>query len=88
MTQTTIARWSKQPSEGGLASVVQGPRGYRLRANGETILSVSSLRRQSNAWYWYGLGQNTCDAPTKTKDEAKTQADAFYKKWRKENVQV
>ncbi len=72
-----IARWRKQPNEPG--RVCQSPRGYELRVGGEVVLCVAPLYRGEGGWYWYGMGQNTCQNPAATKEEAKAQADAFYR---------
>jgi hypothetical protein len=84
------ARWRKQPSEGGLRSIGQGPRGYELRQDGEVIIAVhayggSALGGSLKGWYWYGMGVNTCNTKPlfKTKEEAKADADAHYKANRK-----
>lgn len=81
-----VARWRKQPSETGLRSIGQGPRGYELRLDGEELIHVSpigggALNGPLLGWYWYGLGRNTYTErePFKTKEEAKADADAFYK---------
>ena len=81
----TRARWRKQPSEGGLRSIGQTPRGYELRKGEEEIISVLAAgggwRSDLRGWYWVGMGINTY----KTKplfnaaEEAKAGADAYYK---------
>lgn len=77
------ARWRKQPSEKGLARVVQGLRGFDLAEKGEIIIQVRPLYqgfgREVKGWYWYGLGKNTATAPKTTPDEAKAEAMAHFK---------
>lgn len=85
------ARWRKQPREQGLEGVVQLERGYELREDGKTILSVGPVTkmwgREITGWMFSGSvdGQyvNTFDTPAATKEEAKAQADAWYKAHRK-----
>jgi hypothetical protein len=36
------ARWHRQPDLTGLASIGQGPRGYELRRDGETLIFVEA----------------------------------------------
>lgn len=80
----SAARWSKQPSETGLRRVIQGVRGFDLKKDGEMLAYVRPLysrtdRFQVIGWYWYGFGQNTCNSPVSTPEEAKAQAMAAYK---------
>lgn len=85
------ARWRKQPREQGLAGVCQLERGYELRENGKTILSVGPITsmwgRETLGWMFSGSIDghyvNTFDTPVATKEEAKAQADAWYKAHRK-----
>ena len=89
-TETAVrrkpARWRKQPSEGGLRSIGQGPRGYELRLDGEELIHVSAAGGNATGgplrgWYWYGFGVNTYTTKPlfKTAEDAKADADAFYK---------
>lgn len=80
------ARWRKQPNETGLRSVGQSPRGYELREGGEVIIHVApsggGWSNPLRGWYWYGMGQNTHKDLYKTAEEAKANADAYFKKHR------
>lgn len=84
------ARWSKQPSEKGLAAVCQSPRGFCLNKKGETIITVRPKSAGPGAdrytimgWYWVGIGHNTLWRPDggmfATADEAKADAMCAYK---------
>lgn len=48
--------WRRQPSETGLSSIGQGPRGAILKVNGEDVGSVNArrigLRFEWSGWYW------------------------------------
>jgi hypothetical protein len=82
------ARWRKQPKATGLAGMGQGPRGMQLREGDKLIISVAVIQAfwdRKTGWYWYGLGKNTCDEPCATMEEAKAQADAYYKAFQKLN---
>lgn len=75
-------RWRKQPNETGLRRVCQGPRGFELREGSTIVIRVSPLlsnHREVMGWYWYGLGKNTSNEPTKTAEEAKAQGMAWAK---------
>ena len=78
------ARWSKEPNEKGLAGVCQGPRGFLLKENGETLAHVAPVAGKDKwdivGWYWYGFGENSYHHPVATEDEAKAQATVFYRK--------
>ena len=81
-----VARWRKQPNETGLRSIGQGPRGYELRLDGDVLIHVAAaggaaLNGPLRGWYWCGLDRNTYSEGKmfKTKEEAKADADAFYK---------
>jgi hypothetical protein len=49
--------WRKEPSEGGLRSVGQGPRGHVLSLDGERIGAVTAHRlgwaHEWRGWDWY-----------------------------------
>ena len=86
--------WRREPKETGLRRVYQGTRGYELRYNQETIITVSPLYRYWDryiddivGWYWVGLGRNTCQTPCSTPEEAKIEAKAYAKEYlaRKKN---
>lgn len=82
------ARWRKQPKATGLAGMGQGPRGMQLREGDKLIISVAVIQAfwdRKTGWYWYGLGKNTSDEPCATMEEAKAQADAYYKAFQKLN---
>lgn len=78
-----VARWRKEPRETGLRSIGAGPRGYELRLGDDVILSVrpdgGNWARPLKGWFWVGMGQNTCRSLCATVEEAKAQADAYYK---------
>lgn len=74
-------RWSKQPSERGLARICQGPIGYNLREGGKIIARVRPKMDgyRTVGWYWYGF--NHGDEPmSHTAQEAKDQAVEWIKK--------
>jgi hypothetical protein len=77
------ARWRKEPGLTGLARVVQGPRGYELCENGKRLMWVSFASKRyghNGKWYWGGMGQNTFGTRMfDTKEEAKADANAYYK---------
>ena len=80
------ARWRKQPRTKGLGGVGQGARGMQLRHGENVIISVVVKREfggLETGWYWYGLCKNTSDEPCQSMEEAKAQADAHYKDWKK-----
>jgi hypothetical protein len=81
------ARWRKQPDEKGLARTFQNKRGLELREGTTIVMRVAPsqdrMGRGIDGWYWYGLGKNTCQEPCATQEEAKAQADAHYKQWKK-----
>ncbi|MCK9369170.1 hypothetical protein M0R04_04430 [Candidatus Dojkabacteria bacterium] len=71
-----MKRWSKEPSESGLARICQLPRGANLKEDGEILAMVRPLVQDYLSvvgWYWYGFGLNTCRSPVNTLDEAKKQ---------------
>lgn len=78
-----VARWRSTPKAKGLARVGQGPTGIQLREGTTVIIQVvpkyAYPYRTREGWYWYGLGQNTCNSPCATIEEAKAEASAFYK---------
>lgn len=86
-TKKRRASWRKQPSETGLRSIGQGPRGYELRIAGDDVIirvqaaGGSATGGPLRGWYWYGMDVNTYNTKTlfKTAEEAKADADAFYK---------
>lgn len=89
-TETAVrrkpARWRKQPSEDGLRSIGQAPRGYELRLNGDVLVHVvacggGALLGPLRGWYWYGFDTNTYRTKPlfETAEDAKADADAFYK---------
>lgn len=86
-TPKITARWRKQPDEKGLARSFQNKRGLELREGTKIVVRVvhnrDSLGRGIEGWYWHGLGKNTCDEPCQSMEEAKAQADAHYKDWKK-----
>lgn len=74
------ARWSKEPSEKGLARVCQAPRGLLLKFGNEELARVSHWKPSGfgyapyKGYYWYGCGYNSYNytGPTfDTVDEAK-----------------
>lgn len=81
--------WRKQPSERGLASVCQSPRGLICKVDGEDVADVSPLPvgfHRYDGWYWVAVSdfhpiplKNTCKAPCKTIDEAKAQAERYVR---------
>jgi len=83
------ARWRNEPSETGLRAIGQRPRGLQLRENGSVLITVSPYgggwRGPVAGWYWvaYGFDINTCNELASTKEEAKAQADAWFKANRK-----
>ena len=76
------ARWRKTPRPGGLMNILFR-QGFQLTENGKVLLSVNAAHEMGKAtptgWYWAGLGQNSCQQLCTTKEEAKAQADAWYK---------
>jgi len=81
-----MARWSKQPSETGLARVSQGPRGFDLKDSGEVVVRVRPRgprldKYMITGWYWYGLGQISLwdNKVFGSADEAKESAMAYFK---------
>lgn len=84
-----VARWRKQPNEGGLRSIGQCPRGFELRLGGEVIIRVwpngGGWSRPLDGWHWTGLGvTGTGSGKFSTAEEAKANADAYYKNLRKQ----
>lgn len=83
------ARWRKQPPETGLRSIGARPRGYELRDKGEELMYVSPAgggwSMDLKGWYWVGFGINTYNTKPlfKTAEEAKADADAYFKANRK-----
>lgn len=79
------ARWRKEPHETGLRSIGAQPRGYELHQNGEVLIYVSPAgggwQAPLKGWYWYGFGVNTYNTKPlfKTAEEAKADADTYYK---------
>ena len=79
------ARWRKQPHETGLSSVGASPRGYELRIGEEVLIHVAPAgggwMSDLRGWYWYGMGINTYQKKPlfKSAEEAKADADAFYR---------
>lgn len=84
----TPARWRKEPRETGLRAVGAAPRGYELRRGDDTIMWVcpdgGNWARPLRGWYWVGMGQNTCNDLKATAEEAKAEADAYFKAHRTE----
>jgi hypothetical protein len=84
---SVTARWRKQPDEKGRARSFQTQRGLQLREGTKVVINVApysdSRGRSVDGWYWYGMGRNTCKEPCATIEEAKAQADAFYKESKK-----
>lgn len=78
-----VARWRKTPRETGLRSIGAAPRGYELRLGDDVILWVNpsggNWARPLEGWYWVGMGQNTSRNLKATAEEAKAEADTFYK---------
>lgn len=80
-----MKRWRKTPSETGLRSVGQSPRGFELREGEEVICTVSASgggwRGPLNGWYWYGDGVNTYNTKPlfPTKEAAKADATKHFK---------
>lgn len=80
-------RWKKEPSEKGLARVIQGPRGYWLRDGETRLASVRPIDRGGQAWYWVAgwdakdriPHKNTCGEPTDSVESAKAEAMAYVK---------
>ena len=80
-------RWKKESSEKGVASVIQGPRGYWLREGDTRLASVRPLDRSGVAWYWVAgwdardriPHKNTCGEPTDSLESAKAQAVAYVR---------
>lgn len=82
-----VPRWRKQPAETGLRSIGAAPRGYELRAGDEVLIRVApmgggALNGPLRGWYWYGAGKNTANDGQRwdTAEEAKSAADAYYKR--------
>lgn len=76
------ARWRSTPRQKGLAGIGQGPRGVELTRGGQVIIHVAPVlerERLVTGWYWYGLGMNTSSSPRGTLEEAKAEANDFYK---------
>lgn len=80
--------WSQQPSETGLARVMQGERGRILKVNGVKVGTVSPLyrgwERTHVGWYFVARGdgvplRNTCGSPASTKEEAVAQCEAYVR---------
>ena len=85
------ARWRKTPSEGGLRSIGQSPRGFELRDGDEVLIYVSAFGGSAlggplRGWYWCGFDINTINTKPlfKTKEEAKADATAYFKARAKE----
>jgi len=77
-----MKRWSKQPSESGLARVCQSKRGAVLKEEGRIIAQINSRagdKRLHIGWYWVCKGKNTCNEPVETIEEAKAQVMAHLK---------
>ncbi len=84
--------WRREPSETGLARVIQGARGAILKCDGEDVAHVSALRSWERygeyvGWYYYGSSErlgiphaNTCRAPVATMDQAKVACEAYVRK--------
>ena len=88
--------WSKQPSERGLASVCQAPRGANLKVNGIEIGAVRPKLvdwRTWDGWYWYaripsslvggdeGVYHNSSDNPDETIEQAKVACETWVREW-------
>lgn len=84
---TKPARWRREPSLTGLASIGQGPRGYELRRDGETLIFVEPRGGNWNTgplkgWYWYGFNRNTLAEKLPlwpTAEDAKADAADWFK---------
>ena len=78
------ARWRKTPRPGGLRNI-GFTQGFELTENSKVLLSVNAAydmgRHIPRGWYWAGLGQNSCQQLCATKEEAKAQADAWFKQY-------
>ena len=83
--------WSKQPSEQGLASVGQGPRGAILKVDGKRIGTVSAVSigwKSWRGWFWStppddDLGipwHNSHETPSFDLDAAKAECEAYVRK--------
>jgi len=79
-----MKRWSRQQNETGQAKICQSPRGIDLKEDGIVIASVrpimDGLTRKVEGWYWYGLGNNSCNKPVSTMEEAKAQVMEYIKR--------
>jgi hypothetical protein len=51
-------------------------------------VKFEGFSRKVVGWYWSGLDRNTCHAPLPTKEEAKAEADAYYKSWKREQAKA
>ena len=78
-------RWKLEPKATGLRSIFAGPRGSDLLDSRGNILMTTSCSRDAGVrgpvegWYWYGMGQNTCNNPLcATEKEARKEARAYY----------
>lgn len=82
--------WRKQPSEGGLRSIGQSPRGAILKMDGEDIGRVTANRvgwQRWMGWYWIAVSadgrvplSNSCAKPAATIDDAKAECLAYVKR--------
>lgn len=84
--------WKKNGKQTGLRAVaVVGPRGSKLRLDGEEVGSVSVFcvnTREWSGWYWVAFHnpllhieyKNSCDTPAQTEEEAKAQCEAYIRK--------
>jgi hypothetical protein len=84
--------WRKQPNEGGLRSIGQGPRGAILRVDGEDVGRVQADGRNITCdpfrgWFWYARSddgrvplKNTAgEKPVKDLEVAKAACEAYVR---------
>lgn len=76
------ARWRKTPRPKGLRGIGSNP-GYELREGEKVLIRVGAACDMGQfipkGWYWAGFGQNTSDSLVKTAEQAKANADAWFK---------
>jgi hypothetical protein len=85
--------WRKQPSESGLASTCQSPRGLVCKVDGEDVARVYAHPvgyHKYNGWFWVAVGDthkiplhNSCKTPVQDMLEAKRQATEYVRRYLK-----
>lgn len=76
------ARWRKTPRPTGLRGIGFN-QGYQLRDGEKVLINVNAASDLGSVtpkgWFWAGLGQNSCGKLVKTAEQAKADADAWFK---------